>query len=293
MTASITVNLVPAPVIISPEDDAAHNMAAMTLEENVVEEIEQAGNAEVEVQGRLQPAQSDLHSYNDLHSSASVPAPSAATQQAPPRASESAEGYFQPNSNNPPSQVQSQTNPATSLRSGDVQPFNFQKTDASSEPSNYSVLASSNEGHQPRNQMQDDQGRARLRAPPISVPVSSNPVSSFPVGEQPTLREDVRAPVRPLNPERSSRPPLDEQRPGNRDPNARAPIVPHETDPTPLNRMPVQNQNAPVNVQYSQPEAHTEGSLHNRFSQSNQYLDSVGRENQQYQQGTGNHFKYL
>lgn len=266
-------------------------MASLTIEENVVQEIAQAGYAEVEVQGRLQPSQNDLHSYNDLHSSASVPVPSSSAQQ-PPRTTINGEGYFQPSTNNQQNYVHPVNNPATSLRSGDAQPFNFKKTDASSEPTNYSVLASSNEGHQPRNQLQDDQGRARPRAPPQPAP--SNQAYSSHSNEQSNIREDVRAPVRPLNPERSSRPPLDEQRPGNRDPNARAPIVPHDSDPTPLNRMPMLNPSAPVNSQFSQQEANTEESpVNNRFSQSNQFLDSVDRDHQQHQQPAGNFVKYL
>lgn len=260
-------------------------MASLTVEENVVQEIAQAGYAEVEVQGRLQPSQNDLHSYNDLHSSASVPAPSSSAQQTP-RTTINGEGYFQPSTNNQQNYAHPVSNAASSLRSGDAQPFNFKKSDASSEPSNYSVLASSNEGHQPRNQMQDDQGRARPRAPPQPVASlnNANQTYSSPPGE------DVRAPVRPLNLERSSRPPLDEQRPGNRDPNARAPIVPHDSDPTPLNRMPMLNPTAPVNAQFSQQEANAEQNpVHNRFSQSNQYLDSVGREHHQHQQSTGNY----
>jgi hypothetical protein len=54
--------------------------------------------------------------------------------------------------------------------------------------------------------------------------------------------------------------------------------------------MPMLNPTAPVNAQFSQQEANAEENpVHNRFSQSNQYLDSVGREHHQHQQSTGDY----
>ena len=178
-----------------------------------------------------QPGPSDLHSGH----SESQPVP-------PPQPV----NYFQPTTGQPSPDLPVENQNQMANLKGEPPQANFQ---------HYSVLGSSNQNYPAnqavnpvqnfdQNQSDEPAGRAPLRAAQFQPEPR--------LETEPVAIDNNRPSVRPKA-ERSSRPPLEAKRPGIRDPNSKAPITPHYTDPTPSNKVPNPQPVIPEPVQ-AQPE---------------------------------------